>query len=121
DPAAVAAFLLETERRCALADFDREDEAARIARVLSRTDSPASMVNHAALTAAQDWTGAFRRIACPTRIIHGSEDPILPLPNGRALAEGIPGARLTILPGTGHALPAAQRDTIADLIASLAR
>jgi pimeloyl-ACP methyl ester carboxylesterase len=107
DRSAVAAFLVETERLCAgpAFPFDAAREAQRVARVLARTDSPASMFNHAALTVRGDWTGRFREIACPVLVLHGEADPILPVENGRALAEGVRGARLTILPGVRHELP----------------
>ncbi len=107
DRDAVAAFLVEIERLCTGSDtrFDRARAQAQVARVLAHTDSPASAFNHAALTARDDWTGGFRRIACPVLVIHGAEDPILPVGNGQALAAGIPGAELMILPDTGHEIP----------------
>lgn len=118
DEAAVAAFLLTSGRLCAGSGdgFDEAAEQARIARVLSRTDSIASMFNHAAATTRQDWTGRFRAIACPTLVVHGAEDPILPVANGTALAAGIPGAVLQVLAGVGHAIPAALVPAIAHRI-----
>jgi pimeloyl-ACP methyl ester carboxylesterase len=41
----------------------------------------------------------------PTLVIHGDEDPILPLAHGRATAEAIPGAELLVLRGVGHDFP----------------
>lgn len=41
-------------------------------------------------------------IRAPTLVIHGSADQILPVTNGRAIAERVPGARLEILDGVGH-------------------
>jgi 3-oxoadipate enol-lactonase len=41
-------------------------------------------------------------ITAPTLVIHGELDRILPVANGRLLAEHIPGARLEILEGVGH-------------------
>ena len=46
-----------------------------------------------------------RRIAAPTLVLHGTDDPLFPLPHGRALAEAIPGATFLELPGTGHETP----------------
>jgi pimeloyl-ACP methyl ester carboxylesterase len=115
DRAAAAAFLARTERLCT-ADAGRFDAAAARARagaVLERTESPASMFNHAALNVREDWTGRFRDIACPVLVIHGAEDPVLPVENGRALAAGIAGARLVVLEETGHEIPAGRVGEIA--------
>jgi pimeloyl-ACP methyl ester carboxylesterase len=75
------------------------------------------MFNHATLEVREDWSGRFRRIACPTLVIHGGEDPVLPVANGMALAEGIAGAELLVLDGVGHELPAARIGEVADRIA----
>jgi pimeloyl-ACP methyl ester carboxylesterase len=37
--------------------------------------------------------------------MHGSADPLFPLPHGRALAEAVPGATWLELPGMGHEVP----------------
>lgn len=42
------------------------------------------------------------RIQAPTLVLHGDRDLLVPLENGRILAERIPGARLHVLPGAGH-------------------
>jgi pimeloyl-ACP methyl ester carboxylesterase len=123
DPAAVEDFLLGIDRLCAGsgAPFDEAAARARIRAVLARTASPASMFNHGSRTTRRDWTGRFRAIAAPTQVIHGAEDPILPPPNGEALATGIPGARLVTLPGVGHELPDRALPAIAAAIAALTR
>jgi len=45
------------------------------------------------------------RIGVPTLVVHGSHDPLFPLPHGRALAAAIPGARLLVVEGMGHQVP----------------
>lgn len=45
------------------------------------------------------------RISAPTLVLHGTDDPLFPLPHGRALADAVPGARLVALPGAGHEHP----------------
>ena len=40
--------------------------------------------------------------ALPNLIVHGTEDQVLPVHNGRLIASRIPGSRLEILPGVGH-------------------
>ena len=46
-------------------------------------------------------------INLPTLVIHGTEDPILPLDHGMALADNIPGATTFIMEGVGHEIPEA--------------
>lgn len=123
DRAAVAAFLVETDRLCAGSGrpFEADAARARAQRALDRTDSPASMFNHATAAVRQDWTGRFRDIACPVLVIHGAEDPILPVANGQAIAEGISGAELLVLPGVGHELPPQLFAMLADRIAAHVR
>jgi pimeloyl-ACP methyl ester carboxylesterase len=64
----------------------------------------------AQLTAVMTWTtsgGAFDRlpqIATPALVMHGGEDLLLPVGNGKLIAERIPGARLRIWDDAGHAL-----------------
>jgi len=107
DRAAVAGFLLEVSLLCSGSryGFDARGERAVIERVLDRTDNIAAAFNHSRLALDGDWTGRFRDIRQPVLVIHGAEDPVLPLVNGRALAEGIAGARFTVLHGVGHELP----------------
>ncbi|MDP2405394.1 MAG: hypothetical protein U1D36_09765 [Hydrogenophaga sp.] len=50
-----------------------------------------------------DWLSSLK---VPTLVLHGAEDPCLPLPHGQALARRIPGARLSV-PDMGHLLPEA--------------
>jgi len=123
DRAAVADFLIESERLCAgtVVPFDEGRARARVERVMSRSDSVASMFNHGALTTREDWTGCFREIGCPTMVIHGAVDPILPVENGRAIADGIPGASLAILARTGHEIPLPSIPGIAEQIAAHVR
>lgn len=117
---AAADFLVESERLCAGsgAPFDRAAAKSVALRVLERTVSPASMFNHGSVAMHEDWMGRFRDIACPVLVIHGDEDPILPVENGRAIAEGIPGAQLEVLRGVGHELSSVRMDWLADRIAA---
>lgn len=56
-----------------------------------------------AILGGTDLRPALGGVDLPTLVIHGERDPICPAGAGRALAEAIPGARLSILPGAGHA------------------
>lgn len=56
------------------------------------------------------------RIACPTLIIHGTEDRVVPYGNGELLRNRIPGARLAALPGCGHLPPLEEPERFAQLV-----
>jgi len=59
----------------------------------------------AAIIADGDRTDRLRRITAPTLVIHGSDDPLVPVAGGRATAQAIHGARLLEIDGMGHTLP----------------
>jgi len=44
------------------------------------------------------------RIACPTLVLHGRDDLMVPLSHGEELARAIPGAELLVLDGEGHSV-----------------
>jgi pimeloyl-ACP methyl ester carboxylesterase len=58
-----------------------------------------------AVQASGDRTVALAGIRCPTVVIHGREDPLIPPRAGRATARAIPGAKLVEIDGMGHDLP----------------
>jgi 3-oxoadipate enol-lactonase len=57
---------------------------------------------------AHDVSDRLDRIRAPTLVLHGDVDPLVPIDNGRLLAERIPGARLVVYPDTGH-IPEVER------------
>jgi 3-oxoadipate enol-lactonase len=71
--------------------------------------------------ASHDTSGRLGEIAVPTLVIHGTEDQMLPVSNARAIAERIPGARLEILEGVGHAFWWERPERSAQLVRELAR
>jgi 3-oxoadipate enol-lactonase len=52
--------------------------------------------------AAHDTNERLPQIAAPTLVIHGTEDRLLPVQNGKLIASRIPGAQLEIFDGVGH-------------------
>jgi pimeloyl-ACP methyl ester carboxylesterase len=53
------------------------------------------------------WHGPkLGQLTQPALVLHGDRDPILRVSAARATARAIPDARLVILPGVGHDLPA---------------
>ena len=49
----------------------------------------------------------IQEIKKPTLIVHGTEDPLIPIDHGLSLAENIPNASSMIMHGVGHELPEA--------------
>ena len=78
-------------------------EQARAA--LAAGHQPMAAMQHAlAMDRALPRTGWLPQLRVPTLVLHGAEDPGLPLAHGQALASLIPGARLVVL-DMGHLLP----------------
>jgi pimeloyl-ACP methyl ester carboxylesterase len=63
----------------------------------------------------------LKKVRVPSLVIHGVDDPLVPVEGGRDTAAHIPGARLLEVPGMGHDLPLELVDTIADAIAEHAK
>lgn len=106
DDEAVVAYLVASQRVLATEPFD-EAEIHVIATVaVARTkNNESSQKNHYATDDSRSWRHSLSEIAVPTLVIHGDQDPLFPLPHGEALAREIPGARLVVLPHTGHEFP----------------
>jgi pimeloyl-ACP methyl ester carboxylesterase len=73
---------------------------------------------YAAILAAGDRTADLRTVSVPTLVIHGDADPLMRLECGQATAKAIPGAKLKVIKGMGHALPEAAWPQIIDAIAN---
>ena len=65
-----------------------------------------------------DLASALPRISAPVHVVAAELDAVMPLENVRALAEAIPIARLTVVPGAGHALVAEDPARVVDLFLS---
>jgi 3-oxoadipate enol-lactonase len=52
--------------------------------------------------AAHDTNTRLEGLQAPTLVIHGTDDQLLPVQNGRLIASLVPGAELEILEGVGH-------------------
>lgn len=88
-------------------NFNRGDRHARaIARtLLSQAESePPSATLAAGLRwlRDQDLRPLLPQVTCPTLILHGEQDPLMPAAAARRLAEQLPDAHLTMLPGVAH-------------------
>lgn len=55
-------------------------------------------------------------LAVPTVVVHGDDDPLVPVSSGIELAESIPGAELRLVPGLGHDIPDAVVPQLLDAV-----
>jgi pimeloyl-ACP methyl ester carboxylesterase len=77
---------------------------------------------YAGIMASPDRRPKLATITAPTVVIHGADDPLVPVEGGRDTADNIPGADLRIIPGVGHEMPAATQDAfIAGILSAVAR
>ena len=60
-------------------------------------------------------------VTAPTLVIHGKVDPLVHPAGGRDTAASIPGAKLLMIDGMGHALPISMWSQVIDAIARHAR
>ena len=96
------------QRQVAGQAYDRAYDPAGVGRQL------------VAIYASGDRTPALRRLAVPTLVVHGEDDPLVQVEGGRATAAAVPGAELVVVPGMGHNLPRELWPQLVDAIAALA-
>ena len=103
----------EAERRARI-EAEAKLEEARIAadaRIKAAKKPPVRLIVGIAITvlvislailASGDRRALLHRIVAPTLVVHGSDDPLVPVAGGRDTALHIPGSRLEIIEGCGH-------------------
>lgn len=74
----------------------------------------------AAIVANGDRREKLKNIAVPAVVLHGADDPLVPVEGGKDTAASIPGAELRIVPGMGHDFPTALVQVFADAITAAA-
>jgi pimeloyl-ACP methyl ester carboxylesterase len=92
--------------------FDEPAITAFVRRDAERAHDIAAAQNHDLIAEQRRPRRALSSIAVPTLVIHGTADPMFPLPHGVALAEEIPTAGLQPLAGAGHGIDPADWDLV---------
>jgi pimeloyl-ACP methyl ester carboxylesterase len=105
DREAVVSMLVADQRAFYRGGWDEARVRAIVERVVDRSTDIRAMGNHAVLANGPDPEGTLADISVPTLVIHGTADPLFPLPHGEALARAIPGATLLTLDDVGHEPP----------------
>ena len=91
------------------------DEAAMrelVRHEVERARNIASYQNHDVIPDDGRSRPPLASITAPTLVVHGTEDPMIPVEHGKALAAEIPNARLLLLDGAGHGVDRADWDTL---------
>ncbi|WP_324598395.1 alpha/beta hydrolase, partial [Accumulibacter sp.] len=96
---------------------DEGELRRQLERGIRRAYYPAGQLQQLlAIIAAGDRRQELARIRVRTLVIHGADDPLLPVAAGRDTARHIAGARLQIVPGMGHDLPPAVQALLLEAI-----
>lgn len=69
---------------------------------------------YAAAAASPDRRPKLAGVTAPTVVIHGGDDPLVPVEGGHDTAAHVPGSELRIVPGMGHDFPPELYGEIAD-------
>jgi len=96
-----------------------EDQIRELVAVLyDRSFYPQGMTRQLfAILGTENRVSKLGSIKVPTLVIHGGDDPLVPVEGGKETAASIPGAELIIIEGMGHSLPPETWPQILDAIA----
>lgn len=84
------------------------------ARRIANPPDPAGWQSQAA--AGTTFGGVDGQVDAPTLVLHGTEDNVVDTRNAQALADRIPGARVELIPGTGHLFFWEQPDAVVRIV-----
>ena len=102
--------------------FDEAFERTRATRAIDRAYYPVGVGRQlVAILAAESRLERLKQVRVPTLVIHGVDDVLVPVENGRLVAEAVPGAQLLEIEGMGHDVPARVWPQVLDAIEEIAR
>jgi pimeloyl-ACP methyl ester carboxylesterase len=102
--------------------FDETFERAKATRAVQRAWYPVGTGRQLlAILAAHPRLASLQRVRVPTLVIHGRDDILVPIENGRMVAAAVPGARMLDLEGMGHDIPKRVWPQVIDAIVTTAR
>jgi pimeloyl-ACP methyl ester carboxylesterase len=97
--------------------LDEAKDRERAERVFARGLNPAGVGRQLrAILASGSRKERLRAVKAPTLVIHGTVDPLVRPEGGKDTAASIPGAKLMMVDGMGHAIPIPMWPAIIDAI-----
>lgn len=89
----------------------------RFAADFDRAYRPSGFLRQSqAIMATPGFSHLLQRIRCPVQVIHGMNDPLVPMQGGVATARAIGHAQLELIRGMGHDFPEQLMPRLVDLI-----
>lgn len=107
DREAVVKHMMNIYRVIGSPGFPMEDSELRawVERSTDRVYYPVGGARQLlAILGSGDRLDLLKKINCPTLVMHGADDPLVPVQAGKELARVIKGATLQLVPGMGHDL-----------------
>jgi 3-oxoadipate enol-lactonase len=86
-------------------------------QIMRRITPRSGLVNQARAIMSWHGPGRLQRVSAPTTVVHGDQDPLIAVDNGRRLARLIPAARYVELAGVGHLVTHEAGDTLIGVLA----
>jgi pimeloyl-ACP methyl ester carboxylesterase len=100
--------------------FDEAEVRELAALQYDRGFNPAGVTRQlVAILASGSRVAGLRAVRVPALVIHGKDDPLVPLAAGEDTAAALPNAELLVIDGMGHDLPRPLWPRIIDAIAEL--
>ncbi|MEW6187133.1 MAG: alpha/beta hydrolase [Thermodesulfobacteriota bacterium] len=97
--------------------FNEEKHRQLAGKLFDRSYYPVGMNRHfLAVLSQENRKPALKNLKIPALVIHGADDPLVPVEAGRDAAEAIPDSELLIIEGMGHDLPFEVWPTIVEAI-----
>jgi len=75
---------------------------ARVKAIMARTSLEGILGDLAAMKTRPDSNQTLEEITAPTLVIHGEQDPLIPLSEAQAMASAISRSHMVTIPGAGH-------------------
>ncbi len=94
---------------------------AEIERAIRAADREGVMDAVRAMAERRDSQPLLPAIPCPTLIISGAEDVLIPSKESEVMAQAIPGAQLKVIPEAGHLVNLEVPEAFQDIVASWTR